>query len=383
MRKNFRWIVSALFLGWLLAACGSGNETLTSGLANDGATPQSAPLRIGQLRNLSELIPLQGTGWIIESIDFEPHDAAISFAWRAEEGVVVWYQDECTQGQFVTSSTSAGGWIVENDSPTPNCSSPLSRIFSDGAVVEIWLQNPNVLMIRSGASDITATLWQSVSVHDEPALINIDGVDVGPAVVDIALPEYDELVDIPEAIDIALPECAQSGEAGLEVHPQQADFEVTYARLSPVLFDLPFVVGFGSPESLHHHGIGISMTVRYQPTIDWLVENVPAGHVCVEVPPVGYYDDGPSLPEWRFVGEPSPEASSFVVRHRGRCGPKPSLVLEPQVTETDSTIVVALPLRIPPFGQAFNDDCSGHPEFTIELNGPIGERAIVPAQELR
>jgi len=141
------------------------------GLAGVPGTDTDFPPRFGQIRNRSEIIPLQGTAWVIDSFDSEPYDAAISFAWDGEaEQIVVRYSDDCATGRFTTNTTSQGGWVVVNDSPFPTCISPMTTIFSDGAIAR-FDREPDLLVVTSEGASLTATHWQSVSVHDEPLVV--------------------------------------------------------------------------------------------------------------------------------------------------------------------------------------------------------------------
>lgn len=137
--------------------------------SQDLPTIESASL--GQIRNASEILPLRGTAWLIDSIDSEVHDAAISFAWREGEGIVSWFRDECTTGEFSTLNAAQGGWIINNDDPSPNCSSPLSAIFADGAIVGFTLANQNQLIVRSQAGEFVATHFTSTSIQDDPIVV--------------------------------------------------------------------------------------------------------------------------------------------------------------------------------------------------------------------
>ncbi len=148
---------------------GEPSDEIASGAVADGSTPL-----FGQVINAEEILPLQGTAWLIDEIDSEPHTGAISFAWRQGEGLVSWFRDECTTGGFTTSTAVRDGWLVINDEPPPNCSSPLSSIFSDGGIVEIDLVEDDTLTIASPGGEFTASHWQSVSVHDEPVVVEFE-----------------------------------------------------------------------------------------------------------------------------------------------------------------------------------------------------------------
>ena len=208
MTMRAKTTIGLLLLVLLMAACGgddsatvesvTGDETASgetaddettlsrsssSGFSDDEAASDTAdgegvadgfdPI-FGQILNTREILPLQGTAWLIDAIDSEPHDGAISFAWREGEGVVAWFRDECTTGGFTTSIAVREGWLIINDDPPPNCSSPMSAIFSDGAVVEFNLVSEDELTISSPAGEFSATHWESVSVHDEPLVIEFE-----------------------------------------------------------------------------------------------------------------------------------------------------------------------------------------------------------------
>ena len=149
------------------------DEAASDTAADEGVADGFDPI-FGQILNTREILPLQGTAWLVDAIDSEPHDGAISFAWREGEGIVAWFRDECTTGGFTTSIAVREGWLIINDDPPPNCSSPMSAIFSDGAVVEFTLVNEDELTVSSPAGEFSATHWESVSVHDEPLVIEFE-----------------------------------------------------------------------------------------------------------------------------------------------------------------------------------------------------------------
>lgn len=342
---------------------------------------------------------LQGTAWVAHNVNDEIDDASFSFAWTEDVGLIGAYLDDCGSGRFLVTGAERGGWAIESvQDPNPECDGPVQEIFGDGALLRLTVLGETMFVESEDRGFIEATHWQSTSIHDEIVALpprptpspppTPPTTERGPGddtptrlIVDVAHPQVDDLGDIPEATDISVPICATSGRIGLEEDPFAEERLATSRRLDPVVGQLPFVVWSSGPGNLHHHEMGIGLSVRYQPTIDWLAENVPAGHVCIEIPPPGYYDAGPSLIEWELVTEPTPESTEIAIQMTSECAP--FVELQPQILVSESIVEIGLPLPISPYGQDTPAICNIPQPIVIELPGVLANRDVVPATEVR
>ena len=355
-----------------------------------GQVDQAQQVDGGHLENiLQTLTPptslgtLGGSLWRFSSIDGEPYAGGeIVFSGPDSGGtgnIGAVFSDECSAGNFSFRVRDQGQLEAFGFSRNPSCDGHPTHLFSDVDGVRF---PPLTATISGDTIELVSTFGSATAIHvrssadpnQPPPLSSLE-------IIDFTELDVVDLARIPEATDIRLPECASSGRAGLDDDPIEDERLVTLNRLSILGPRLPYVVSM-SGGSLFHHEIGLGLSVRYQPTIDWLAENTPAGHVCIEIPPPGYYGETSlALLNWEVVGTPGATATTIDVREVGQCGVLAQL-LAPEITFTDTTVEIGIPFPRTPYGQGVPAICIIPQPFTVDLGEHLGERTIVPATEI-
>jgi hypothetical protein len=347
-----------------------------------GRTAISRYLIEGTLWSEAELSSLRGTVWVLfqwrdELID----DAGVSFSWVEEQGLLMSYRDECTSGVAVaTGEAGRNGWLLSNvDAPDVVCPDTPASIFRDGANFSVNYRS-GILTFEATNGYFRAEHSQSTSVHDAPLDLDLDEISkiVVPLVQKSGLvrPDVEPLAELNTVADLPIPECASSGRAGIEPNPRLRERLAWADALSDSLRDLPFVSHYSGGASLHNQELTIGFSVRYAPSLGWLAENVPPGIVCIEVPPLGYYnrvvaDLAWTLPEGTEV---DPDATSVEVVGRD-CGMESHS--GPEISYSPDEIEIRFAGRHVEFGVPIPSiPCA--PTVLVEFDEPIGNRALVP-----
>ena len=352
------------------------SEDVTEAAARSIAD-DSAPSEVVAAFDPGNRSSLPGTIWNVTSVNGEPYsegELTIGENGAVGETYQIAFADSCSAGTTWFRVHSEDNFEVYPNRNAACPGHPTSVLRGEANSPITVLVSGEELFIETPNGTVTAVLESATGQRSTPPLSALPTVDVAP-------PEFANLADIPEATDIAVPICASSGEAGLEFDPLADERLATSERFSLVIHDLPFVVwSSGAGGNLYHHEFGIGLSVRYQPTIDWIAENIPEGHVCIDIPPPGFYDVGPSFPEWELVTDPAPGDTTLTVQHQGDCAPH--LPLDPVVVETAAEIRVAMPLAQPQYGMSFTSDCQFVTPVAITLDAPVGSRSIEPLTEL-
>ena len=350
---------------------------------NGTVADDSAPVEIAPIPPTSRS-GLVGTAWAVTSVNGEPYEGgelAIAENSAAGETYRIAFADPCSAGTtwFRVHSDDDFEVYPDRNAPCPGHPTSVLRGEAKGPIT-VSLQDDE-LFIETANGTLTAVLTSTSADGTMPPLTMLPVVDVEWPDADAMRPE--NLSKIEEATDIRVPECPTTGEAGLEPDPLADERLATSQRFGMVIGQLPFVVSSsGSGGNLYHHEMGIGLSVRYQPTIDWIADNMPEGHVCIEIPPVGHYDRGPSLAPWELVAQPGPADTTLSLRFASDCAPSATLVMDPVVVETDTSVEIALPLAQAPYGAAFDAMCAETTPTMINLDSPLGDREIVPLTSL-
>ena len=326
---------------------------------------------------------LGGSLWRFSSIDGELYAGGeIVFSGPGSGGtgnIRAVFSDECSAGHFSFRVREQGQLEAFGFSRNPSCDGHPTHLFRDVDGVRFppmsaTLSGDTLELVSTFGSATATHVRSSGDPNQPPPLSSMETTDFTELdVVDLAR--------IPEATDIRLPECASSGRAGLDDDPLEDERLVTLNRLSILGPRLPYVVSM-SGGSLFHNEIGLGLSVRYQPTIDWVAENTPEGHVCIDIPPPGHYGETSlALLNWEVVGAPEATATTLDVREVGQCGVLAQLIA-PEITFTDTTVEIGIPFPRTPYGQAVPAICIIPQPFTVDLGEPLGERTIVPATEI-
>jgi len=336
-----RRIAMVLYFALLATACASDPESvivgddaaITENAASDvvapldnpdgliGITAMSRYLIEGTLWSEAELASLRGTAWVVYEYNSElTEDASLSFWWIEDRGLFIGYLDGCTSGSaLLTGEKRRGKWVIEtDDDPRLNCPDRPSSLFHE----ENWFEfqyREGELIISTDDGRLRAQHWQSTSVHDEEIGVDLEDVPTTDIPVlplpDLEMPDVESLSEIPAVVDLPFPECASSGRAGLDPNPRSRERLAWAEVLQEPLRKLPFISGFSGGAGLYNQELFVGLSVRYGPSLDWLEEHIPPGIICLEVPPVDYYDRPDVEVTWQLPeGSEPPDPSATVVQ---------------------------------------------------------------------
>lgn len=380
-QKHLLCVAGALCI--LAVACSSEPESVIAG--DDGdvsdvaelADDASSDIALIGLDSPSDLL---GSAWTVETVDGEPYEGegALSFYGESEWISVTWI-DDCSTGNATFVARDGAFLLLSGGGRNNVCiGHPTSVLeaYEEAVRFTIDVNGPS-LTLSSEAHSLTATHFQSQSIHDQP--MPLPGLDYP----DLDRPDVQDYSMIREATNIPFAECPTEGRIGLEDDPFEEQHLAASKRLSQITGGLPFVVWSSSAGgNLRHHEAGLGLGVRYQPTIDWLAANFAPTDLCLDLPPIGYYDTPPTLLPWRLADEfeVRSDYTSILVVHDLDCEVGDwSRLLDPQVQYLDDEIRIGLPQLPSTFGQSSDGMCEFPHPLEVELDEPVAGRAIVPA----
>jgi len=394
MARRSKFLITLLVaFGLIAAGCSSDPESLIVG--DDGAaadesedtnaaTVESEPLEEAaddqQPVDLSSPDDLLGTAWTVDSVDGKPYDGegALSFYGELGRLRMTWI-DECSTGTGSLFLRDGGYLFSSGGGPNNECLGHPTSLFDEAyETVPIAITVSGTTLTLEGDSHfLSATHFQSQSIHDRPLPLP------GLAYPDLVIPDVQDFSTIPEATNIPFPECPTDGRIGLEDDPLEEEHLAASQRLSQITGALPFVVwSSAAGGNLRHHEAGLGVGVRYQPTIDWLAANFAPTDLCLDLPPIGYYDTPPTLIPWRLADdfELAPDLMSVLVVHDLDCDVSDwSRLLDPQVQYLDDEIRIGLPQLPWTYGQSSDDMCRIPQPFEVQLTEAVADRPVIPA----
>ena len=201
-----------------------------------------------------------------------------------------------------------------------------------------------------------------------------------PTVVGVGGPIYPPTSDV-EATDIPFEECNADNGKPVPVGDELARLEALRQQITDDgLFDQPFISSSGGPA---YGALSVGLSRRHQPSIDWLRARAEPEDLCIELPPLGFYDRPYEEATWVLDPEaPEPGASDrsiavLVDSTINQCGYWPQgRILQPVVEYGTERIEIRVPLDHVSWGP---HPCPGwFPDpFVIELDEPIGDRTLV------
>lgn len=343
-----------------------------------GLTEMRSDTVVGNPRSAEELASLGGTAWALFDYDGTFFEAgAVSLA--VTDGFLEFtYVDECASGTAtMTSEMVRGRWILHNDAEAdPACAGFPSSIFHDQAEVELH-QRSGELVIESTGGYLRAQHLKSapnretvinVALHELPKTER----PVLPA-PNLETPVVDSLAEVNTVVDLPFMTCPSSGRRGIDPNPILREGIVWSEAIGDHFADLPYVVGLSGGASLYHHEVGVDISVRYKPTLTWLAENVPPDVICLSAPPLGHYSaEVPDL-SWSLADEPSSTATTVQVTGTSCALDR----TEPEVSYRDTEIEIRFRGTQRQYGMDVGEPAC-EPTVTVQLNEPVGSRAIVP-----
>lgn len=182
---------------------------------------------------------------------------------------------------------------------------------------------------------------------------------------------------IPEAENIPFPECRNLSQNGPPTGARLRELKQLRRDIQAGRSNLEHLASMGGPESTTGL-VSVGLRHRYQPTIDWLIERATPEDLCLDLPPVGYYDQPPWSPAWEFLDEAGRDgdATTFVVVLAVRCGLIDETRLrEPVITYEDDEILVRVPIAVSSFGGT-PEPCPAPNNVEITLTEPRDGRLI-------
>ncbi len=341
--------------------------------ATDAVAADSAPQVLSVPTALSDL---GGSLWRFSTLDETPYDGGeMSFAGPGSGGtdnIYVQFADGCSYGRFSFRVRPEGQLEAFGFSRNPGCVGHPTELFREVPGTRYPPMSATLtgdtLTIAAAERSVTLIYVESGSdANSPPPLPSLPSADV-------LLPDELDLAKIPEATEIPLPACGTA--AAGPVDEALADERLVTANRLEHAFGLPFMTSLSSGD-LETRRVSVGLSVRYQPTIDWLFENTPEGHVCLELPPKGFYGETSlRLLQWEVVGTPGPNSTTVEVINQVECGggvePLPS-----EVTLSASSVEIKILYPSTPYGQAVNAACFSPRPITVELGEPLGQREIV------
>ena len=172
MAKNpIRIVTCAVAFAIAISACGSAPNVVSSASgAEDGQLASTGPGSAFP----SGLERLPGTAVLVVSIDGEPLDGAMAFAWDGR--LIVNYRDACESGEAILTGTAQDLRVstvstFDDDvifpDPSEVCTRPIAEFFETRDSIGIRVSSDGVNLLSSDALIETA-FWQSHSIHNEP-----------------------------------------------------------------------------------------------------------------------------------------------------------------------------------------------------------------------
>ncbi len=392
-RRSKSLLTLLLAFGVIAGACSSEPESLIVGDGAAGADESddtnAAAAATESLEDeadaqlvvdLSHVDDLLGTAWTVDTVDGAPYDGEGALSFYGETGRLrITWIDECSTGTGSLFLRDGGYLFSSGGGPNNDCLGHPTSLFSEAyetVPVEITVSGTKVTLEGDGHS-LTATHFQSQSIHNQPLPLP------GLVYPDLERPYVQDYSTISEATDIPFPECPTEGRIGLEDDPFAEEHLAASQRLSQITGGLPFTVSFSAAGgNLRHHEAGLAMGVRYQPTIDWLDTNFAPTDLCLDLPPIGYYDTPPTPIPWRFADdfELSPEVMSVLIVRDVECDVSDaSRLLEPEVQYLDDEIRIALRHLPWTYGQSSDSMCLFPQSFEVQLTEAVADRLVVPA----
>jgi len=292
---------------------------------------------------------------------------------------------DCGSGIGTLIQFGSGYTIEEFVWTNPNCD-PLVDVISEGSSfvysVEELLTvraNERVLVARHFVSESeNGPLPPRTTDQPQPRVTRPDPETTLPPQQRITKPSPPAPL-IPEATNIPFPECSTLEHVGPPTGDRLSELTALRQDLESAFGNIEYVNSMGGPQSVYGV-ISVGLSHRYQPSIDWLAELAGPEDLCLELPPVGYYDQEPELVPWLFVEDGQDfddfDGDRFVAILDMRCGLiDPTRLLEPIVEFRDDVVLVGIPIRVPTSGPTIAP-CFPPDQVEIELDEPLNGRPI-------
>ncbi len=364
-------LVAVAVLG---SACSS-DPTVVAAVGDDSARAEESGTTTS-LTPSEESLRVLGTAWVVTAIDGEPvvdHEASISFAGSVAEPYAS-IDDRCGVAR-VEVDLAEGLFVRSIDGLDRLCHDAWPVLFEIDRSTA--LEVSDTLMLQARDHVLVARHFDSVS---EVGPVPVPGFGDQPVTVPSPPLPYVE-----EATQIPFPECSTLGRPGPPEGERLTELRQVRRQLEGILGErldtdgVVRVTSIGGPQSIYGV-ISVGVSHRHQPTIDWLAERAGPDDLCLELPPVGYYDTPPHLYPWEFADPTdadNPDLGRFIARLDIECGLiDKGRLLEPRIDYQDDAIFVAIPVRQPTFGPTLSP-CPFPDLVEIELTEPRAGRLIV------
>lgn len=276
-----------LAVGLIASACGSEPESVIVGAADDDAQGEAeapasditdagaAVLRGAVFEGPTSVDDLLGTSWVIETVNGEPYLDEAGLTFFIDNDFSIAYNDPCSAG--------VGELRLEGDTyrfepwapNTPDCPGHPAALFAKaGSTFSITLSD-GVLAVAGPTGQLTATHFQSVSVHDE--LLELPSV---PA-PNVPMPASSDPADVDPRDTSPIPMCESLDTRAIDIEDLDDDVFASFLRLHVVKDDLPFMTDVGIDEFGPGGAVVIEMSALYGPTIEWIAEVLGSTPTCL------------------------------------------------------------------------------------------------------
>jgi len=332
--------------------------------------------------------------WEITTIDGNSSGGFVHIV-RRGEGWETSFGNDCAIGSGDLRPAEGGFAILGITWRDGACGDKKTPYFPEGAVLTV---NGRELAVRSPGHEVLAVLWESIS-ETGPVEVPLPPTTVPPPTTapplptsEVARPTYTTTTAeptiritsqheappiVPETTNLRFPECIELYQTEPSADGQSVrDLRETRRAISAGRRKGYHIGSTNGPNAWGVLSVGLSH--RSQETIDWLTELAAPDELCLDLPPVGHYDQPLTYLRWELLNAQAVTADTTTVLLQldQRCGfIEKERVLVAEVEYGDTEIRIGVPTRVATWGDQ-NDVCLPPDVIEVELDEPLAGRDL-------